>query len=423
MAPTTGADGPYLVGVPRARRSSASNVGVSALLTAAVVVPCVLLAVGPAPTSKALAAAAPLALGTGPTAVGPTVTGPTAPSCTPAPLEQRAAAVIVVGLPGVTSADEPLARAVMDLGVSGVFLSAGNVRSTTQVKALVAGLRAEAGRPLLVSTDEESGRVSAARLIVGDGPSPRRLARRRTPVEVRQYAAEIGRDLANVGINLDLAPVLDLDGGPAGGIIGDRSFSSEPVTAEEYGRAFAQGLADAGVTPTLKHFPGQGRSSGDTHTGRSQVTADLGELQVTDLSPFQRLIDEGAPLVMMNHLDYAALDPELPASMSPAAYDLLRSMGFQGVAMTDSIGMGAVNLRWDFPEATVRALTAGADAVLATDGSQATRMRDALVAAVTSRRLSEERLDEAAARVTALAGGDPVALTCLPATKVELSTG
>jgi beta-N-acetylhexosaminidase len=404
--------------VPRSRRSSASNVGVSALLATAVVVPCALLAVGPAPATSALAAAAPVAA-----VPSPAVVGPTAPACTPAPLEQRAAAVIMVGLPGITTADNPLARDVIDLGVSGVFLAASNVRSTAQVRALVAGLRADARRPLLVSTDEESGRVSAARLIVGDGPSPRRLARRRTPVQVRQYAAGIGRALADVGINLDLAPVVDLDGGPAAGIIGDRSFSSEPLTAEEYGRAFAQGLADAGVTPTLKHFPGQGRSPGDTHRHRAQVTADLGELQVTDLSPFQRLIDEGAPLVMMNHLDYAALDPELPASLSPAAYDLLRSMGFQGVAMTDSIGMGAVNLRWDFPEATVRAIAAGADAVLATDGNQARRMRDALVAAVESRRLSEERLDEAVARVTALAGGDALAVTCIAATKVAFSPG
>jgi beta-N-acetylhexosaminidase len=410
--------------VPRTRRSSASNVGVSFLLATAVIVPCALLAVVPAPATTALAAAAPVAANPGAVVSGPTApSAPAAPECAPAPLEQRAAAVIMVGLPGITTADDPLARNVIDLGVSGVFLSASNVRSTAQVRALVEGLRAQAARPLLVSTDEESGRVSAARLIVGDGPSPRRLARRNTPVEVRQYAAQMGRRLAEVGINLDLAPVIDLDGGPAGGIIGDRSFSSEPLTAEEYGRAFAQGLADAGVTPTLKHFPGQGRSAGDTHTGREQVTADLGEMQVTDLSPFQRLIDEGAPLVMMNHLDYAALDPELPASLSPAAYALLRSMGFQGVAMTDSIGMGAVNLRWDFPEATVRAIAAGADAVLATDGNQARRMRDALVAAVESRRLSEERLDEAAARVTALAGGDPVAVTCISATKVAFSTG
>jgi beta-N-acetylhexosaminidase len=307
--------------------------------------------------------------------------------------------------------------------VSGVFLSPQNVRSTEQVRTLVAGLTELAGRPLLVSTDEESGRVAAARPIVGSGPSPRRLARTRTPAEVRTYATEMGRSLAAVGINLDFAPVVDLDDGPSSGVIGDRSFSAEPLAAEEYSRAFSEGLAAGGVTPTLKHFPGQGRSPGDTHTGRAQVTAELGELQVTDLSPFQRLIDDGAPMVMMNHLDYAALDPELPASLSPHAYALLRTMGFRGVAVTDSLGMGAVNLRWDFPEAAVRAIEAGADSAFATDGNQAVRMRDAIVAAVRSGRLSEDRLNEAAARVTALAGGDPVALTCTSADRIGFAAG
>jgi beta-N-acetylhexosaminidase len=388
------------------------NLGVSLLLTTAVAVPCALLAVVPAPATPALASTAKATV---PTAA---VSGPQAPACTPAPLEQRAGAVIMVGLPGVTSADEPLARAVIDLGVSGIFLSASNVRSSEQVTALTAGLRAQAGRPLLISTDEESGRVAVTRSIVGAGPSPRRLARNRTTEQVKEFATTLGGRLAAVGINLDFAPVVDLDDGPSAGIIGDRSFSADPVRAEEYSRAFAEGLAAAGVTPTLKHFPGQGRSKGDTHTHRSQVTADLGELQVTDLSPFQRLIDDGAPIVMMNHLDYAALDPELPASLSPLAYQLLRSMGFAGVAVTDSLGMGAVNLRFVFPEAAVRAIAAGADSAFATDGNQARRMRDALMAAVQSGRLPEERLNEAAARVVALTGGDPVALTCTPATKV-----
>ena len=391
------------------------NLGVSLLLAAGVAVPCVLLAIAPAATGPALAEVRKADVVT----VVPGAVLPSAsPACTPAPIEQRAGAVLIVGMPGVTSADQPLAQAVVDAGVSGVFLAGQNVRSVEQVTELISGLRARAGRPFLVSTDEESGRVAATRVVVGGGPSPRRLARQLTPEQVREYAEEMGRDLAGVGIDLDLAPVLDLDDGPASGVIGDRSFSSEPLEAEEYGRAFAEGLARAGVTPTIKHFPGQGRSAGDTHTGQSQVTADLGELQVTDMAPFQRLIDAGAPVVMMNHLDYAALDPELPASLSPAAYALLRSMGFKGVAMTDSVGMGAVNLRWDFPDAAVRAIGAGADAVLATDGNQAVRMRDALVSAVAAGIVPEERLNEAAARVTALAGGDPVALTCTAATKV-----
>ncbi|WP_182113885.1 MULTISPECIES: glycoside hydrolase family 3 N-terminal domain-containing protein [unclassified Actinotalea] len=349
---------------------------------------------------------------TGTDVAPPAAPEPAEPACVPAPLEQRAAAVLVVGLPGVTAPDDALAQQVVDLGVGGVFLSESNVRSAAQVATLSAGLRERAARPLLVSTDEESGRVAVTRAIVGAGPSPRRLAAMST-AEVQAYAAGLGARLAEVGVDLDLAPLLDLDDGAAGGVIGDRSFSADPATASRYGLAFAAGLQDAGVTPTVKHFPGQGRATDDTHAGSAVVTTPLAELRTTDLLPFQDAVDAGVPVVMLNHVQYEALDPALPASLSPAAYALLREMGFEGVAMTDSIGMGAVNVRWDFPVAAVLAVGAGADAVLATDGNQAVRMRDALVAAVHAGELPEGRLSEAAARVTALAGGDARAMSCL----------
>ncbi|MBO3103886.1 glycoside hydrolase family 3 N-terminal domain-containing protein [Cellulomonas fengjieae] len=345
--------------------------------------------------------------------VAATPTPTPTPACTPAPLEQRAAATLVVGLPGIRDAGEPLAQEVIALGVGGVFLSESNVASGEQVAALSAGLRTAAGRPLLISTDEESGRVALMRDVVGEGPSPRRMAQRGTPEDVRARAAATGTALAGVGVDLDLAPVLDLDDGPSGGVIGDRSFSADPAIAADYGLAYAAGLTDAGVTPTVKHFPGHGRSAVDSHEESSLVEAGVDELRATDLVPFQRAIDAGAPVVMLNHLQYAALDPDLPASLSPRAYALLREMGFEGVAITDSVGMGAVNLRWDFPAAAVAAVGAGADAVLTTDGRNAVRMRDALVAAVHAGELPEERLSEAAARVTALAGGDPMAMSCL----------
>ena len=354
-------------------------------------------------------------------------TTPPAPACTPAPLAQRAAATLVVGLPGVSSAQDRLGQNVVDLGVGGLFLSEPNVANKAQLTALVAGLRARAGRPILVATDEESGRVAVTREIVGAGPSPRRLARERTPAQVRAYAKGLGTRLAEVGVDLDLAPLLDLDAGAPRGIIGDRSFSADPERAATYGLAFAAGLQDAGVQPTVKHFPGQGRSTIDTHRTGDVIAASLAELQASDLLPFQRAIDAGAPVVMLNHLGYDALDGDLPASLSPKAYALLRQMGFTGVAMTDSVGMGAVNLRFDFPEAAVAAVAAGADAVLTTDGNQAARMRAALVAAVGSGRLPEARLSEAAARVTALAGGDPMAMSCLalttPTLRVPVSDG
>lgn len=333
-------------------------------------------------------------------------------SCRPAPLEQRAALVLVVGLPGVTVSSDPMVDEVLDVGVGGVLITEPNVESSAQVGQLVSDLRAVAGRPLVVSTGEESGRVSTFREVIGPTSSARRLAERNTPEEVRAVAAELGSQLAALGIDVDLAPVLDLDAGPAGGPIGDRSFSADPQTASAYGLAWAEGLASAGVRPTVKHFPGHGRVSDDSHLGLPLVDATLDDLRASDLVPFADLIDAGAPLVMLDHIAYTAFDADLPASLAPKAYELLREMGFEGVAITDSVGMGAVNLHWSFPEAAILAVGAGADAVLTTDGSQARGMRDALVEAVQSGRLPEARLDEAAGRMTALAGGDPVAMVC-----------
>jgi len=390
-------------------RGTAAAALAAVVLTAA---PLAWLVADGSPAPATSATAEPAARAAAPDAAPSATPAPT-PACTPAPLEQRAAAVLVVGLPGVTRADDPLAQEVVALGVGGVFLAGGNARSGDQVSALTTGLRAAAGRPLLVATDEESGRVAHMRDVVGPGPSPRRMAAQESPDDVRARAAETGQALSAAGVGLDLAPVLDLDDGPAGGVIGDRSFSADPEEAAAYGLAYARGLADAGVTAAVKHFPGHGRSAVDSHRESSLVEADLEELATTDLLPFQRAVDAGAPVVMLNHLQYAALDPDLPASLSPRAYALLRDMGFRGVAMTDSVGMGAVNLRWDFPDAAVQAVAAGADAVLATDGHHAARMRDGLVAAVQDGTLPEARLSEAAARVTALAGGDPVAMSCL----------
>lgn len=342
-----------------------------------------------------------------------------ADGCVPAPLEQRAARALVVGLPGVTASSEPIVAEVLDVGVGGVLITDPNVVSSAQVGQLVSDLQALAGRPLVVSTGEESGRVSTFRDVVGALPSARALAARSTPAQVEQVARDLGSKLAALGIGLDLAPVVDLDAGPAGGPIGDRSFSSDPATAADYGLAWARGLASAGVQPTAKHFPGHGRVSDDTHLGLPFVEATVDELRSSDLVPFVELIDAGVPVVMLDHIAYAAFDPDLPASLSPRAYQLLRELGFDGVAITDSVGMGAVNLRWSFPEAAVLAVAAGADAVLTTDGTQASGMRDALVDAVRSGRLPEARLDEAAGRMAALAGDDPTALVCRA---VELPT-
>jgi beta-N-acetylhexosaminidase len=333
------------------------------------------------------------------------------PACTPGSMEDRAAAVLVVGMPAVTESSDPMVAQVLDTHVGGVLITEPNVRSSAQIGQLVSDIKARAGRPIVVATGEESGRVSTFRDVIGRTPPARTLAGR-SAAAVEAVARDVGSKLAAIGVTLDLAPVVDLDAGPAGGLIGDRSFSADPARAGAYGLAWARGLAAAKVAPTAKHFPGHGRATGDSHLELLKVTTPLAELEASDVKPFAELIKAGVPAVMLDHVAYSAFDPDLPASLAPAAYQLLRRMGFTGVAITDSVGMGAVNLRWGFGEAAVRAVAAGADAVLTTDGTQAPAMRDAIVAAVRSGRIPETRLDEAAGRVVALAGGDARALTC-----------
>lgn len=346
---------------------------------------------------------------------------PPPPSCTPAPLEQRAAQTLVVGMPGVTTGHEPLARELMQMGVGGVLVQRVNVDSAEQVTSLIATLREATPIPLLVTTDEEGGRVSTFRSILGKTSSARTLGATQTPEEIRTFAQQLGQGLAPLGVDLVLAPVADLYGGEATGIIGDRSFSPDPRVASEAALAFSKGLQDAGLLATAKHFPDHGLSATNSHIDFSTVDVSLDEARATSLLPFQEQIDWGVPVVMMSHVGYSFLSGDLPASLDPRAYQLLREMGFEGVAMPDALGMGAVNTRYAYPDAAVRALAAGADALLATDGNQARAMRDAIVAAVEDGRIPEARVDEAAARMLVLKGADPALLTCSTATPTAMA--
>jgi beta-N-acetylhexosaminidase len=352
-----------------------------------------------APTSTAASA---------PPSTSPTSTTTTQP-CRPAPLEARAATVLAVGINDATTADAPLAARVAALGVGGVILLGHNILDATQARALIAGLRQQSPRRLLVSVDEEGGRVSRLRPIVGSTPSARTLGQRAL-TEIAAVAAERGSVLRELGFDLVLAPVVDADGGPAGGAVGDRAFATTPAEAGPRAAAFADGVRRAGVAATAKHFPGQGGLA-DSHFGEVTSDTPLAELRAIATAGFGPVVSAGIGAVMMSHVTYRALGP-LPASLEPAAYRMLRSMGFGGVAITDAVGMEAIVEQWSLPDATVLALNAGADLVLATPGDKAAAMRDGVVAAVTDGRLPEARLDEAVGRVLTLRGEDPRAMVC-----------
>ena len=251
--------------------------------------------------------------------------------------------------------------------------------------------------------------MSRLRPILGSTPSARSLGQQPL-ADIASVAAERGRVLRDLGFDLVLAPVVDADGGPAGGAIGDRAFAITPVEAGPRAAAFTEGLRRAGLAATAKHFPGQGELP-DSHDGQVVSNTPLADLRTAATAGFGPVVDAGVGAVMMSHVIFRALGP-LPASLEPAAYRLLRSLGFAGVAITDALGMEAIVEQWSLPEATLMVLKAGADLVLATPGDKAAAMRDAVVKAVADGRLPESRLDEAVGRVLTLQGEDPSAMVC-----------
>jgi beta-N-acetylhexosaminidase len=336
---------------------------------------------------------------------------PTAPACIPGSLVRQAAATLIVGLPGTTGPNDPLAISMPTLGVGGIFLDSANVQNADQVRGLITAIRGRSASPLIVAADEEGGRVTTFSSVLGWQSSARDTAYL-GPQGLRKRAAALGKQLRALGVTLDFAPDGDVTDGPWNAPIGDRSYSGDATTAAADALAVARGLSASGITPVLKHFPGLGDADADTHLTAPEVNTPEERL-INQAIPFVDAIKAGAPVIMVGHAQYPALgDPDLPASLSPAIYQRLRDIPFRGVAVTDSLGMGAVNLRFDYPVAAVKALAAGSDGLLTTDGNQALRMRDAIVAAVRNGVLPASRLADAAAHVTALAGGDAYALTC-----------
>ena len=190
-----------------------------------------------------------------------------------------------------------------------------------------------------------------------------------------------------LGVDIDFAPVVDVSGATTGGVIGDRAYGADPTSVAAYAGAFAAGLRQAGILPTLKHFPGHGRAVGDSHEELA-TAPPLAELEQLDLVPYRELLDDGPSAVMVGHLDVAGLtEPGLPASLSPATYALLRDqLGFTGLVVTDELGgMAAVSSRFSAPEAVVRAIAAGADLALVTGAGQLGAVVDELVAALDRR--------------------------------------
>jgi beta-N-acetylhexosaminidase len=295
------------------------------------------------------------------------------PQILPVSLGRRPGAIIL-GCAGPTlSADERRFFAAAD--PYGFILFRRNIDNPSQVIALVDELRATVGRgdaPVLI--DQEGGRV--ARLgpphwpKLPSGRAIGLLAERNIAQGVaaaRAIGRVIGTMLAELGIDVACAPVVDLLLAETHDVIGDRAFSADPVMVGTLAGAVCAGLRDAGVTPIIKHIPGHGRATADSHLALPHIEADRQTLEMTDFAAFRAVVD--APWAMVAHCVYGAFDPDLPASISPTTItEAIRgAIGYRGVLIADDIGMKA--LKGSFADNTAATLAAGNDLTLHCSGN------------------------------------------------------
>jgi beta-N-acetylhexosaminidase len=278
--------------------------------------------------------------------------------------------------------------------------------AAARVRELSAAVHAVRGEAL-VAVDEEGGDVT--RLEYGTGSSyPGNLALGAVDDEAltAEVAAAIGADLRRAGVDVDLAPSVDVNSDPRNPVIGVRSFGADPGLVGRHGAAWVRGLRSAGVAACAKHFPGHGATTADSHLALPVVDADPTTLRRRELAPFAAVVDAGVELVMTAHVVFPAFGPE-PATLNRRLLvDVLRGeLGFGGVVVTDALDMAGVRAEHGIAGAAVLALAAGADLLLlgSEDGEDLVRqIRGAVSSAVRAGSLTEERVADAARRVTAL---------------------
>ncbi|MBW7458017.1 beta-N-acetylhexosaminidase [Paenibacillus sepulcri] len=322
-------------------------------------------------------------------------------------LEEKLGQMIIAGVEG-SSATEQTRKMIADEHVGGIIFYKNNLTSPEGVAAYVNRIkewnRGSNSAPLFISVDEEGGRVS--RLPgVSDLPTGRAVGKVNQP----NYAAKIGSFLGEacsaMGINVDFAPVLDINSNPDNPVIGDRSYGATAKLVTDTGMEVMKGIQSTGVIPVVKHFPGHGDTSVDSHLELPVVNKSLTQLQSFEWLPFKEAVDEGVDAVMIAHILFPKLDPKYPASLSKTVItdELRGTLGFKGVVITDDLTMGAIAEHFGMGEAAVRTVMAGSDILLvAHEYDNVASVIQALKKSVGKGDITEERINESVTRILAL---------------------
>jgi len=298
---------------------------------------------------------------------------------------------------------EGLQAYVQDTQAGGYILFADNITTQSGTKELVNATVAASGVAPFIGIDEEGGSVSRLTSAKLEGyenqPPAEKIGGIADPQDAYNAGYTIAGALRHMNINVDFAPVADVLTNPDNEVIGSRSYGSDPLVVAEMASTFQRALLDRGILPAPKHFPGHGGTSGDTHKGSAASTDTPQQVQAT-YDIYARLIEEGAPFILVGHISIPSIVPdETPASLSPYFItDVLREqLGFEGVVITDAMNMQAITDHYPPAEASVAALSAGADMILAPENFD--QVVEGVLAAVEKGDLSEQRIDQSVRRI------------------------
>lgn len=337
------------------------------------------------------------------------------------PLEQKIAQMLMVGFRGLTlEKSNYIYRDIQEYRIGGVILFdrdallktyGRNIISPAQLQALTASLHALSASPLFIAVDQEGGKVARLKESYGFPPtvSAQYLGTLNNPAITRLYADSIGATLAENGLNMNFAPVVDLNINPLSPAIGalERSFSADPAVVTNHARLFVEAHDRSRVASCFKHFPGHGSATVDSHLGFVDVTNTWSAIE---LEPYRNLINEGnARMVMTAHVFNTKIDPTLPATLSPAFINgmLRQQLGFDGVVVTDDLQMQGLTQFFDYKTIVERSILAGVDIILVSnnlsyDPEITPTTINHVMELVRSGRISEQRIDQSYRRIMAL---------------------
>lgn len=322
-------------------------------------------------------------------------------------IDEKIGQLIIAGFDGITVNDE-LQSLILEKYIGGVILFSKNVESASQVVELnneIKEINKVNKSPIFISVDEEGGLVSRMPSEFKDIPTNSDIAKYDDEDLSYNIGKVIGEEISSLGFNMDFAPVLDINSNPDNPVIGNRSFGDNEAIVSKLGIATMKGLKDSNIIATVKHFPGHGDTSVDSHVGLPVVENDLERLKSFELVPFQKAIDEGVDMVMVSHIMLPKIDENDPATLSKTIVtDILRKdMNYNGVVVTDDMTMGAIINNYDIGEAAVKSINAGVDIVMVCHQYEnVTKVIDAIKEAVNNGSITEERIDKSVERILKL---------------------